>query len=101
MLSYKSITHLAAHSVLAVADASYLVLSLEGPRWVIYAVKGNLSSGEELTPGTILDLKRMQANGEVFCNLPVSDAEMSAVVASVPASLPTAKAAPGKDEGKE
>jgi hypothetical protein len=39
---------------------SYLVLSLEGPRWVLYAVKGKLGKGEDLVPGAMLDLKLMQ-----------------------------------------
>jgi hypothetical protein len=97
--------HLGAHSVLAVSDASYLVLSLEGPRWVIYAVQGKLGTGEDLKPGTVLDLKKMQEQGEVFYNVPVSDQEMGSVVESVPESLPTAlpvtsspESAPAKSE---
>jgi hypothetical protein len=43
---------------------SYLFLSLEGPRWVLYAVKGKLGKGEDLAPGAMLDLKSMQEAGE-------------------------------------
>lgn len=88
VLSYGTLTHLGAHSILAVADASYLVLSLEGPRWVLYAVSGKLGDGEELPTGTVLDLKQMQAEGEELQYLPVSDGEMQAVVDSVYENLP-------------
>ena len=88
VLGYGTTSQLAAHSVLAVADASYLVLSLEGPRWVIYAVKGDLGNGDDLPPGTMLDLGSMQSEGEAFYYLPVSDAEMKAVVESLYHELP-------------
>lgn len=51
---------------------SYLVLSLEGLRWVLYAVKGQLGKGEDLVPGTMLDLKFMQEAGEEIYNVSVS-----------------------------
>jgi len=88
VLGYGTTSQLAAHSVLAVADASYLVLSLEGPRWVIYAVRGDLGNGEDLPPGTMLDLGSMQADGEGFYYLPVSDDEMRAVVDTLYDELP-------------
>lgn len=88
VLGYGTLTHLGAHSVLAVSDAAYLVLSLEGPRWVIYAVKGNLGEGDDLPPGTMLDLEAMQGAGEEFAYLPISDEEMSNVVNSVYQELP-------------
>lgn len=89
VLGYGTVSQLAAHSVLAVADASYLVLSLEGPRWVIYAVKGDLGNGDELPPGTLLDLEAMQNKGEEFYFLPVSNEEMNSVVESVYQELPS------------
>jgi len=88
VLGYGAVSQLAAHSVLAVTDASYLVLSLEGPRWVIYSVQGKLGEGDELPPGTLLDLEAMQENGEQFSYLPVSDKEMKSVVDSVYHELP-------------
>jgi len=88
VLGYGSTSQLAAHSILAVADASYLVLSLEGPRWVLLAVKGDLVSDDDLLPGTVLDLEKMQQAGEAFYYLPVSDEEMKKVVESVPEDLP-------------
>ena len=88
VLSYGTLSHIAAHSILAVSDASYMVLSLEGPRWVLYAVKGDLDSGEDIPAGTILDLKKMQAAGEEIIYLPVSDEEMGKVVGSAYENLP-------------
>lgn len=88
VLGYGATSQLAAHSVLAVADASYLVLSLEGPRWVVYSVKGNLGSGDDLPPGTLLDLKTMQQSGEEFQYLPISDEEMRSVINGIQTDLP-------------
>jgi hypothetical protein len=92
VLGYGTISQLGAQSVLAVADASYLVLSLEGPRWVVYAVKGNLGNGDELPQGAMLDLGNMQHEGEEFYYLPVSDAEMQSVVNELYKELPQAAA---------
>jgi hypothetical protein len=88
VLGYGTVSQLGAQTVLAVADASYLVLSLEGPNWVLYAVKGNVDSGENLPPGAILDLKAMQQAGETFVAVPVSDEEMQRIVNQVPGQLP-------------
>lgn len=88
VLSYGTMAHLGAHTILTASDFSYLVLSLEGPRWVIYAVKGKLGKGEDLPPGTMLDLKSMQEAGEEIYNLPASDEEMKTVVESVYGELP-------------
>ena len=88
VLSYGTMAHLGAHTILAASDFSYLVLSLEGPRWVIYAVRGKLGKGEDLPPGTMLNLKSMQEAGEEIYNLPASDAEMKNVVESVYEELP-------------
>ena len=92
VLGYGTTSQLAAHSVLAVSDASYLVLSLEGPRWVIYSVTGNLGNGDDLPPGTILSLETMQESGEEFKYLPVSDEEMRSVIESLHNELPATPA---------
>jgi len=92
VLSYGTLSHLAAHSILAVGDCSYMVLSLEGPRWVLYAVQGKLGGGEELPTGAVVDLKRMQESGEVIYYLPVPEEEMKNVVTSVYDELPEMKA---------
>jgi hypothetical protein len=83
VLTYGSLVHLGAQSILAVADASYLVLSLEGPRWVIYAIKGKLNFDDDYSQGTILDLQKMKAKGEEFQVVPVSNEEMENVIKSV------------------
>jgi len=88
VLSYETLSQLSAHAILAVSDCAYLVLSLEGPRWVLYAVKGKTGSGEDLPPGTVIDLKKMQEAGEEIYNLPASPEEMRTVVDSVSGSLP-------------
>ncbi len=88
VLGYGTLSQLGAQSILAVSDASYMVLSLEGPRWVLYAVKGNLGEGDDLPVGTVLDLKKMQDEGEAIYYLPVSDEEMKGVVESVYDNLP-------------
>lgn len=91
VLSYETLSHLGAQSILAVSDCAYLVLSLEGPRWVLYAIKGNLGSGEDLVPGTVIDLEAMHHAGEDIYNLPVSDAEMHQMVTSGYQTLPELK----------
>lgn len=88
VLGYSATSQLAAHSILAVSDAAYLVLSLEGPRWVVYAVSGNLNSGEELVPGTMLNLEAMQESGEEFRYLPVSNDEVKRVIENNSNDLP-------------
>jgi hypothetical protein len=88
VMSYGTLSHLGAHTILAASDFAYLVLSLEGPRWVVYAVKGKLGKGEDLPAGTILNLKDMQKAGEEIYYLPVSDEEMKNVVNSVDHELP-------------
>jgi len=91
VLSYGTLSHLGAHSILAVADCSYMVLSLEGPRWVLYAVKGKLGNGEDLPAGTVVDLRSMQGMGEDIYYLPVSDEVMKDVVQSLYDDLPEIK----------
>jgi len=88
VLGYSTLSHIGSHAILAVADCSYMVLSLEGPRWVIYAVKGNLGKGDDLPVGTVLDLEKMKQAGEEILCLPVSDEEMKGVVESVYGDLP-------------
>ena len=97
VLSYGTVSQLGAQTVLAVADASYMVLSLEGPRWVLYAVKGGLDKGDELPTGTVLDLQGMQKAGETFYQVPASAEEMERVVNSVYGQLPLAPALPGSE----
>ncbi len=51
-------------------------------------MKGKLGKGEDLPPGTMLDLKSMQETDEEIYNLPASDEEMKNVVESVYGELP-------------
>ena len=88
VLSYGTVTQLGAQTVLLVADASYMVLSLEGPRWVLYAVRGKVDNGENLPVGAVLDLKAMQGAGETLYAVPASDEEVKRVVESVYGELP-------------
>ncbi|MDA8421879.1 MAG: hypothetical protein M0Z89_00915 [Nitrospiraceae bacterium] len=97
VLSYGTLSHLGAHAILAVSDCSYMVLSLEGPRWVLYAIKGKTGSGEDLPAGAVVDLRKMQESGEEIYYLPVSDGEMKDVVDSVYDNLPEMKSGVGED----
>jgi hypothetical protein len=97
VLSYGTVSQLGAQAVLAVADASYMVLSLEGPRWVLYAVKGDLDHGESLPTGTILDINGMHKAGETFYQVPASAEEIDRVVNSVYGQLPIAPPASGTE----
>lgn len=83
VLSYGSLVQLGAQSILAASDVAYLVLSLEGPRWVIYGVKGKLGDGGDLPGGAVLDLEKMQNKGEEFKYIPVTEDEMKRVIHSV------------------
>ncbi|OGW36971.1 MAG: hypothetical protein A2X58_10400 [Nitrospirae bacterium GWC2_56_14] len=93
VLSYGTLSHLSAHAILAVSDCSYMVLSLEGPRWVLYAIKGKTGNGEDLPVGAVVDLKKMQESGEEIYYLPVPDDKMKEVVSSVYDNLPELKPA--------
>lgn len=88
VLSYGTLTQLSAQTVLAVSDASYMVLSLEGPRWVLYAVKGNVDKGENIPTGAVLDLKAMQEASETFYAVPASEAEVKGAVETIYRELP-------------
>jgi hypothetical protein len=87
VLSFETLSQVSAHAILAVSDCAFMVLSLEGTRWVLCAVKGNLGKCDGLQPGAILDLKKIQEQGEEIVNLPVSDEEMKKVVESVYGNL--------------
>ncbi len=91
VLSYGTLSQIGAQAILGVSDCAYMVLSLEGPRWVLYAVKGDLGKGDNLPAGTVVDLKAMQKAGEKIYYLPVSNTEMKAVVQSTYDTLPEMK----------
>ncbi|MDA3864382.1 MAG: hypothetical protein PF689_11000 [Deltaproteobacteria bacterium] len=91
VLGYGAISHLAAHALLGVSDCAYLVLSLEGPRWVVYAIQGKLGEGKKLPPGTVLNLNKMQKAGEKFKYIPVSSKKMKKVIKSTHNNLKVQK----------
>jgi len=96
ILNYGTLSQLSAQTILGVSDCAYVVLSLEGPRWVLYAVKGNLGRGENLPPGAVLDLKKMQEAGETIYAVPATREELRAVVNSVYDDLPEYRAEPAR-----
>jgi hypothetical protein len=75
-LSYGTLSQLAGHTVLAASDAAYLVLSLEGPNWVVYSVKGLVAS-DDLPANTVIDLQKLRNDGEVIQKVPVTEEEMT------------------------
>lgn len=82
VLTYGNLTQLAAQTILAASDLSYLVLSLEGPRWVLYGVKDNLNLGSKFGSNTIIDLNKLKQNGEEFESIPISEDEVIKVLNS-------------------
>lgn len=92
VLDYGTMSHLAAQSILAVADCSYLVLSLEGPRWVLYAVKGKTGDGADLPAGAVVDLRKMQEAGEEIYEVPQTKEELKTLVDSAYGGLPELQA---------
>lgn len=82
VLTYGTLSQIAAHSLLAVSDAAYLVLSMEGPSYVVYAVTGKLAQTENIPEGAVLDLEKMRQQGEEFKKLNLSEEEMNQVIKS-------------------
>lgn len=78
-LSYGTVSQLAGHTVLAASDAAYLVLSLEGPNWVVYSVKGLVSSND-LPANTVVDLQKLKENGEEIRKVPASPEEIKKII---------------------
>ncbi len=89
VLGYGSLSQIVGHSILAASDASYMVLSMEGPNWVLYSVKGVLGRGDKIAPGTVLNLENMKNEGEQFKKLPITPTEMNQLIEALPEDLPT------------
>lgn len=98
VLSYETMAHISAHTLLAASDCAYMVLSLEGPRWVAYAVKDTLGMGDDLPPGAVLNLNEMRKAGEEIYNIPMSDEDMKKVVSETSRSLPHINNEPASDK---
>lgn len=82
VLTYGNLTQLAAQTILAASDLSYLVLSLEGPKWILYGVKDKLNLGNKLGAETVIDLNKLKQNGEEFESIPISEEEVIKVLNS-------------------
>lgn len=83
VLSYGTLVQLSAHTILAASDSAYLVLSMEGPSFVIYSIKGAVSKGDKLPTNTVLNLEELRKQGEIIKKIPVSDQEMQKVLRQV------------------
>lgn len=75
-LTYGLATQLSAQALLSVADAAYLVLSLEGGKYVVYAVTGLVDPQEDIPAGTVIDLDELRKRGEEIKKVPLSDEEI-------------------------
>ena len=90
VLGYGSLSQLQAHTILAASDAAYMILSLEGPKWVLYSITGkSIKDDKALPAGAIVDLKSMQEHDENIKRIEVSDAEMQKVLLSLDKDLPS------------
>jgi len=89
VLGYGSLSQLQAHTILAASDAAYMILSLEGPKWVLYTITGQSIKDDKVLPaGAVVDLKKMHENNEQISRLEVSDAEMQKVLLNLEESFP-------------
>ncbi|MGZ3768705.1 MAG: hypothetical protein ACXVCR_06585 [Bdellovibrio sp.] len=91
VLSYGTMSQLAAHTILAASDAAYLVLSMEGPTYVVYAVTGKLGKGEDIPTGSVLDLEKMQNSGEEFKKIRLSEEETKKVLQQMESEYSSSK----------
>ncbi len=81
-LSYGTLSQLSAQCVLAVADAAYLVLSLEGAHWVVYAVSGHKEE-KSVPANSIVDLEIIQSEGAEILEVPVTEEDIKKVIDSI------------------
>ncbi len=89
VLGYGALTQLQAHTILAASDAAYMVLSLEGPKWVLYTLSGEgLETQKALVAGTVVDLKALQKDNQSIKRIEVSESEMSKILESMDKALP-------------
>ncbi len=78
--SYEVISQLSAHSILAVADCSYLVLSLEGGKWVVYGVKDVTNKADGLLSGAVVDLDQIRKEGGTVVRVPMEEGEADRIL---------------------
>ncbi|WP_411821267.1 hypothetical protein [Leptospira sp. 'Mane'] len=75
VMSYEMTAHLSAHSILAVSDCSYLVLSMEGGKWVVYGIKDVTNNANGLLVGAVVDLDQAKKEGSVIVKVPLEKDE--------------------------
>ncbi|TGK77581.1 hypothetical protein EHQ24_19085 [Leptospira noumeaensis] len=80
VLSYEFVSHISAHSVLAVADCTYLVLSLEGGKWVVYGVKDGSKKASRLLTGAVVDLDQIRKEGGTVVKVPMEEGEVEKIL---------------------
>jgi len=80
VMNYEMIAQLSAHTILAVSDFSYLVLSLEGEKWVVYAVKDKTGKAKALLTGAVVDMEQIRKEGNDVVKVPVSEEEMEKIL---------------------
>lgn len=89
VLTYGLASQVSAQAILSVADAAYLVLSLEGGKYVVYAVKGLVDPETDLPAGTIVDLEELRKRGEEIKKVPLSEEEVKDLTEKTVDDLPT------------
>ncbi|MCZ8157528.1 MAG: hypothetical protein O9264_15505 [Leptospira sp.] len=80
VLSYEVMSQMSAHSLLAVADCSYLVLSLEGGKWVVYGVKDVSNKANGLFSGAIVNLEQVRKEGGTIVKVPLTQEEADRIL---------------------
>jgi hypothetical protein len=78
--SYEVVSQLSAHSILAVADCSYLVLSLEGGKWIVYGVKDVTNKASGLLSGAVVDLDQIRKEGGTVVRVPMEEGEADKIL---------------------
>ncbi|MCP5494508.1 MAG: hypothetical protein H7A23_08110 [Leptospiraceae bacterium] len=73
IMSYEMASQLSAQTILSVADFSYLVLSLEGGKWVVYAVKDTSQKAKYLLTGSVVDIDKVREKGGKVVKVPVEE----------------------------
>ncbi len=76
VLSYEAIAQMSAHTLLAVSDVSYLVLSMEGGKWVVYGIKDTTGKAKTLLSGAVVDVDQIRKEGGEVYKVPATDEEI-------------------------
>ena len=80
VMSYETVAQLSAQTILGVSDFSYLVLSLEGGKWVVYAVKDTTGKAKSLLSGAVVDVEQIRKDGNEVVKVPVSEEELEKIL---------------------